>query len=115
MGATGEITTWIAVATAFFATAFLSRELARKKERDAYFYFFVGLFLGPFAIMMVLTPLPERYRAAMNRGAKQLRVVPSKDCPRCRHRVGVKAEECPYCGADIEARWWEKDESIPQH
>jgi len=81
-------TTWIAVATAFVATAFISKELARRRGRDANFYFFVGLFLGPFAPLMILTPLPDHHGdEATGNQEKHIRFIKGTKCPRCHRQV----------------------------
>jgi hypothetical protein len=101
-------TTWASVAIAFVATAFISKELARRRDRDANIYFFIGLFLGPFAILMVLTPLPNHEHAEGEVHAERsLRVVPGQMCPRCNRPVAVRATSCPRCGEAIESPWWE--------
>jgi hypothetical protein len=102
-------TTWIAVATAFVATAFISKELARRRGRDANFYFFVGLFLGPFAPLMILAPLPDHHGdKATGNQEKHIRFIKGTKCPRCHRQVPVRAEQCNRCGEPITTYWWER-------
>lgn len=102
------IPTWCAVAIVFVVSAFLSRALARRNNRDEYIYFFMGLFLGPLAILVVMTPLPNEHRSRM--AAKPLRVVHGRKCPECKKDAGVRSLRCPHCGRALDTAWWEAPE-----
>lgn len=108
------IATWSAIAIAFFASSVLSQRLAREKGRDEYFYFFVGLILGPIAVLIVLTPLPDGSDRKSKVANKPIRFVKGQPCPECRREVGVRATKCPYCKASLEKEWWERPVSIGQ-
>lgn len=99
--------TWVSVAVAFVALAFISREFAGRRGRDPNIYFFIGLFLGPFAILMILAPLPAYQHGDELRAERQLRSVPGVMCPRCGRPVAVRATSCPRCGEAVESPWWE--------
>jgi hypothetical protein len=92
---------------AFVATAFISRELARKRHRDSNFYFFVGLFLGPFAVLMIMTPLPNAAEQ-QHVEEKPVRMVKGLKCPKCRRQVPIRASECPGCGRATDPLWWDQ-------
>ncbi|MHB8896264.1 MAG: hypothetical protein ACYC99_13950 [Candidatus Geothermincolia bacterium] len=104
-------TTWIAVAIAFGATAFISKELARRRGRDANIYFFIGLFLGPFAILMLFAPLPAYQDNEESHEERKLRMVQGVNCPKCNRPVAVRATTCPHCGEAVESPWWEHPEN----
>lgn len=97
--------TMIPATIAFVTSAFLSRELARRKERDEYFYFFVGLVLGPLALMIVLTPLPDEEGGRAQK--KPLRYVKGKPCPHCHREVALRITRCPHCRHEIDSPWWD--------
>ena len=100
--------TWLAVVVAFVASAFLSKELARKKDRDEYIYFFIGLFLGPIALPIVLTPLPGARSGGKVKPQRQPRIIRGEPCPRCRREIGPRVQTCPYCGCGLEKPWWDR-------
>jgi hypothetical protein len=106
------ITSWCAVAVAFLASSVLSRELARKRGRDEYFYMVTGLIVGPLAVLMILTPLPGGFDTKSEVANKPIRFVKGQPCPECRREVGAKATSCPYCRASLESAWWDNPVSM---
>ena len=106
------ITTWYAVAIAFWASSVAASRLARERGRDEYFYFFVGLFLGPVSLLMVLTPLPGSSDRKSEVANKPIRFIKGQPCPECRREVGVRSTMCPYCRASLETAWWENPVSM---
>lgn len=106
------ITSWIAVTVAFAASSVLSKELAKKRGRDEYFYMVTGLVLGPLAILMILTPLPGGFDPKSELANKPIRFVKGQPCPECRREVGPRATSCPYCRASLERALWENPVSM---
>lgn len=106
------LTTWYAIAVALLASSVLSRELARKRGRDEYFYFFTGLILGPLAVLIALSPLPGVPGTKTEQAEKPIRSVEGQPCPGCRRQVAARTGICPYCRASLEPAWWEKPVSV---
>ena len=99
--------TWFALAVAFATSSVLSNQLAKRYGRDEVFYGFAGLFLGPLALLLVLTPLPSGNNRRSWVANKQIRFVKGSACPECRRQVGVRATMCPYCRTELEPAWWD--------
>lgn len=106
------LTTWYAIAVAMLASSVLSRELARKRGRDEYFYFFTGLLLGPLAVLIVVAPLPGVPDANPGQAERPIRMIEARPCPGCRRKVAARAEICPYCRTNLEPALWEKPVSV---
>ena len=108
------ITTWFAVAIAFIASSVLAQQLAQKRGRDGYFYFFAGLFTGPVALLIVLTPFPSGTDRRSEIANRPIRTVKGQPCPECGRSVGPRASVCPYCRASLETAWWDNPVSMGQ-
>ena len=98
---------WPIVAAVFIVSAFLCGELAKKKRgRDEFVYFFIGLVLGPFALPVVLTPLPAGAGHDRTSPVKKLRFVKGQKCPVCHRETAVRYTTCEHCGQNLEPTWW---------
>jgi len=106
------IATWIALGTAYLASSVLSEEIAKKNGRDALFYLCAGLLIGPMAVLMAVTPLPDGHRAHERVANKQIRVIKGQPCPECHRYVGPRADRCPYCRADLTKALWDRPEVL---
>ena len=98
--------TYAAVAVAFIASAILSKELARRRHRNEYIYFFMGLFLGPFAVIVALAPIPNEPKERIP--DRQLKVIKGRECPECHREMLPRTYECGRCGSVIEPPWWDR-------
>lgn len=103
-----SLMTIIAITVAYLASAVLAKELARRKGRDEYVYFFIGLVLGPLSLPVVLTPLPSLARGKGVTLVKPLRVIRGPKCPRCRKSAPPRSYTCVYCGESLEVPWWDR-------
>jgi len=92
----------------FIVSALLSAELAWKRGRDGYFYFFAGLVLGPVALAILLTPLPGERARGKGRAARTVRHVEGRECPECHRKVEPMLRKCPHCSSDLTVPWWER-------
>lgn len=101
-------TTWMMMVVAFIASAILCEEIAKNRGRDRYFYLFVGLLIGPLAVMIVLTPLPDNTARKEPVRMRRFRVVKGPKCPQCHREVAIRAPECPHCGHNMEVPWWDR-------
>lgn len=109
------ITSWCAVIIAFIASSILSQQLAKKRGRDEYFYFFAGLVMGPLALLILLAPGPAEAEEKTREASKPMRLVKGRPCPECHRSVAPRIRTCPYCGASLETAWWENPVSMGQH
>lgn len=101
-------TTWIALGIAYMASAILCEQLAKRKGREEYIYFFIGLFLGPLGVLMAITPLPGELQENKPSAEERLKVVNGPRCPVCGRYSPPRSSECVYCGHDIEIPWWDR-------
>ncbi|MBU4302551.1 MAG: HDOD domain-containing protein [Actinobacteria bacterium] len=102
------ITTWSTIGVIIVTSAFLCRELAKKKHRDKAFYFVVGGLIGPLGIIVVMTPLPTKTVEEREAGKKPLRVVERPECPSCHLKAYAGERQCRHCGHLLQAPWWER-------
>lgn len=65
--------------------------VANSKNRSVFFWSFVGMIFGIFALIVLalLPALPRPYHQNNNK---------LTNCPACGHTVSRKARECPRCG-----------------
>ncbi|MDD5747439.1 MAG: hypothetical protein PHP64_00045 [Actinomycetota bacterium] len=96
----------IDLAAILIFSAFISEQIAKKKGRDRYFYFISGLLTGPFAILIVVTPLPQEVKRESLR--RRIRYVKGSVCPNCKREVALRSTECEHCGYNLEVPWWER-------
>jgi len=91
----------------FGSSAVIAEQIAKRKGRDGYFYLISGLLIGPFAILIVVTPLPDELKEN-GRSRQGIRYLKGQVCPNCHKRTAVRSTKCEHCGYDLETPWWER-------
>ena len=81
---------FIVIVVTWIASAVLCMIIAESKRRNDARWFFLGLFFGVFALILILA-LPSL------EGRKALAYKTDKICQFCAQQIRAKAVVCPYC------------------
>jgi hypothetical protein len=73
--------------------------IAANKGREGCLWFFIGILLGPFGIILALVTSPNRKEL----DKQAVAFGEMKKCPYCAELIKKEAVKCRYCGTDLPA------------